>query len=839
MDDQQHTSSRPVQLEAAAAPDEPTVWEYLVQMVRTIPQRLFAKPTKTPSSPAIAEGTRIPVSAEKPASSASAATLALPAENVTFTNRAIEPAVSYQVLPAAPDGTNQGDSVQVQFSVRLPPGTRLNITLDSQRTADDASSTTVQPLVTVSQQNQPYQQAQGVIPERTAKPTLAMPASLTQVFSRFDLKEPLNLRAERKISPQVMGASFLLTVFGLWLLLRPLSIVLRAVNVLFLLNGILIFLFATRLGEDGEQSLWDWLTRDISLSLGVAYWQKVCLCISPCLTVVAVIAAGQNPVMVHPFVAVVAWLGAIVLAIVGGWQKGVSWHRPERLSVFLLLGLTLAALALRSFDVAHIPSVLTGDEASSGLSGVSFAKGEVNNIFTIGWFSFPAMFYFLQGLAIRIFGQSIDALRLFAALGGALTVGAVYVVGRNLFNHWAGVFAALFLTFFHYHNHFSRIGLNNIWDGLWFTVVLGLLWYGWEKQSRIAFLWCGFSLGLAQYFYITSRALFVLVPLYMVIMALLDRQRARARLPDMVLMGLSCLVTVLPLAFFFIRFPTEFYAPLQRATILGEWLKNAVSLTGQSPLVIILRQIGLSVSGLYSEPLRAWYEPQTPLLRPVSAVVFFIGLLFMLPKWRQGFASLLWMWLGAIILAGGLSENTPAAQRYVAVAPVVALIIGFGLAEAAQFLAKTWSQRARWFYGALLVFLLVVGVDELKFYYLEYTPRAYLGGDNGLIAQNLADYLKTKDANWQVVFYGWPRMGYYSFSTLPYLAPQIIGVDHNQPWGSAENPPITGNDLIFVFLPEHLQDLQAAQAQYPNGQLFEETNRGATLYWRYEVSAVP
>jgi hypothetical protein len=244
----------------------------------------------------------------------------------------------------------------------------------------------------------------------------------------------------------------------------------------------------------------------------------------------------------------------------------------------------------------------------------------------------------------------------------------------------------------------------------------------------------------------------------------------------------------------------------------------------------------LSLTGLFSEPLLGpWYEPTTPLLRPISAFLFFLGLFWLLLKWRVNRTYILILWIAVIVLMSGLTENTPSAQRYIAIAPVVALTIGFGLAELGGFLGKARPRYARWVFPVLLTVLIVFGVDELKFYYSDYSPKAELGGDNALVAQRLADYLQTKDSSWQVAFFGSPRMGYYSNSTLPYLAPNITGVNLNAPWGSPDNPPVTGDHMIFVFLPNHKDDLIAVQTSYPNGSLHEEKNKGNTLFWLYEV----
>jgi hypothetical protein len=57
------------------------------------------------------------------------------------------------------------------------------------------------------------------------------------------------------------------------------------------------------------------------------------------------------------------------------------------------------------------------------------------------------------------------------------------------------------------------------------------------------------------------------------------------------------------------------------------------------------------------------------------------------------------------------------------------------------------------------------------------------------------------------------------------------------PWGTPGNPTVSGDPLIFVFLPGHEADLSAVQASYPGGVLLEQRNaEGTVLYTVYEVS---
>jgi hypothetical protein len=265
---------------------------------------------------------------------------------------------------------------------------------------------------------------------------------------------------------------------------------------------------------------------------------------------------------------------------------------------------------------------------------------------------------------------------------------------------------------------------------------------------------------------------------------------------------------------------------------------NEVHLTGQSPWRILFHQIALSMEGFAHTPLRAWYQPGTPLLRLAPAILFFLAIGLLLRKPRDSRTLLLGLWVLVLGLMNGFSEGAPAAQRYVAASPAVAILVGYGLSEGGSLLESLWPQYKRVFGFLAIAIIMLVGVDEVRFYFQVYTPGSDLGRENTLVANRLADFLKDKSSQWKVAFFGSPRMGYYSIAALPYLAPQITGYDMNQPWGSGQNPRLPGDHLFFVFLPGLESDLRAVQAIYPSGQLLEErTSDGRLLYWLYQFAS--
>ena len=620
--------------------------------------------------------------------------------------------------------------------------------------------------------------------------------------------------------------------------------------------GLLLFLSGNRVVRPSRvpDSIFapvDWFGRSIAWSgrqlskrlewgaktLGISAGQVLLLCFSLALVMVAAMAAGPEGRMKIPILAVTCWIGAIATAVLGGWQP---WNRdqPFHWQPFAwALGFILLALPLRAINTTYVPVNLTGDEASAGLNAIEFLRGDWNNIFRTAWFAFPSLFFTIPAFFIAWLGQTTEALRLPSAIAGSLTVGGVYLLGRSMFNHRTGVYAALLLAATHMHIHFSRIGLNNIWDGLFFVLGILAVFQAWKTERRPFYLLAGFLLGFAQYFYTSSRLLLILIFIWLLGVGLYNRVKLKRSLPDIFIMGWTAVITVFPLAWFYITHPDDFFAPMKRAALLGPVLDYTVQTSGRSAADILVNELLKGVRAYTDVPLTAWYKPGVAILFPFAAGIFLLGLILLLIRWKGGQTWLLFAWLAFFSLIGGLSESSPAAQRYVGALPAVALVTAYGLNEIRLRIEKLWPRHA-WMANTL-VLVIVVGimVNDVWFYFKKYTPESAVYDVNTTVAQHLANYLDNKKGNWEVLFFGFPRMGYRSISSLPYLAPNIMGLDVAAPWGQGGNPLPNGENEIFVFLPEHNEDIQPVMTQYPGGKLVAEYFTGdEVLYWLYEVS---
>jgi len=245
-----------------------------------------------------------------------------------------------------------------------------------------------------------------------------------------------------------------------------------------------------------ELSQWLGLTSAGLLTIGA----------SVALATLAAIGANYGITPDSHKVAAVCWGLGIVLLVPGASRAEGAGFRPSSRLVLGLSALAALAFLLRGTATSFIPRVLSSDESLFGLASLAFLQGKVESMFVSGPHLFPTLFLYIQAIPILLLGHTAQAIRILSALVGTLTVGAVYLLGRSMFGPRTGLLAAVFLAFSHLHIQFSRLALNNIWDGLWYVLVLESLWHAWKTGRRTSYLLAGLVLGLAQYFFLYDLA---------------------------------------------------------------------------------------------------------------------------------------------------------------------------------------------------------------------------------------------------------------------------------------------------------------------------------------------
>jgi 4-amino-4-deoxy-L-arabinose transferase-like glycosyltransferase len=577
-----------------------------------------------------------------------------------------------------------------------------------------------------------------------------------------------------------------------------------------------------------------WLAGCFNVTTG----QVVLLLFAPLLALMATLAAGDKLQARHASVAIAAWLLSIAFVVVGSWEQGDNWRIPVSRRVIGATAVLFAiALFLRASITDNIPTTLSGDEGAAGLISLQFVEGTANNPFSFGWFSFPSLYFAVQGWGIDLWGRTTEGLRLTSALAGAAAVVAVYWLARTMFDRVTGALTAVYLAASHYHIHVSRIGLNNVWDSLFGTVATLGLWYGWHRGKRIGFILCGLALGLGQYFYVSIRVLPIIFLLWAGAALWRDRETFKRRLPGLILAAYVAFVVFQPLGLLFAQHPNEFNAPLNRVTILGDWLAARTGPGGQTAVQIVLNNIKTAALGFTQMPLRLLYEASVPLLLTGAATLFIMGLLWAITHFDLRYLLLI-LPMVAVIILSGLGQDPPAAQRYILSMPMVAVLVALPLGLVVKWLRGLWPDYGRWVMVAVTAVMLWVVAVDLDFYFVRAYGYFVLGGINTETATDVAHYLQDRDTPQQTVyFFGFPRMGYYSLGTVPYLVSEAVGIDVPAEPITTQPEWVLNGPTIFIFLPERLGELGLVQRTYPNGsyrEFFSDVN-GQMLFASYEV----
>jgi len=630
-----------------------------------------------------------------------------------------------------------------------------------------------------------------------------------------------------------------------------------------------------------------WLLAWLAATLRITAVQAALIILALSYAWLARQAAGDGLLAWHPVVAVLAWLAAIGLAVAGAVAKrprtaGVllrpdarqeaaeetsplAQPRPEgftiaaddqlpsahvnsqsptyrrwildRWDIAFSVVIFVVALALRAWQMAQYPNTYSGDEGSAGLFAIELLTGKASNLFGVGWFSFPALYFTVQSAAIALLGQTVEAVRLTSAIAGALTVVALYWLGRAMFNRTTAMLAALYLAASHYHIHMSRVALNNVWDGLFGTLAIAGLWHGWKTGRRSSFILCGLALGLGQYFYVSIRPLPVLFLLWAGVAFLWQRPLFRERFHGLALAALIALVVYLPLGLYFLEKPDEFQAPLNRVTIFGPWLEGELAKGERTTAEIILDQAVNGALGFTHEPLRLLYDPGSPLLLAGAGTLFLLGILWALLNFDLRYLLLI-LPLLAVIASNAVSQDSPASQRYILAVPLVALFLAVPLGEAVAWLKTQYPRYRGAVVAAAFALLALVAAVDLNYYFNRIYNEGYvLGGLNTQVATEIGYYLRDKEpANEDVFFFGFPRMGYFSLSTIPFLAPDKQAQDVIDPLTGPSAFPLRGPTL-FIFLPERLNELEYVRQQAPDGVYREFRAPNGDLHFAvYETS---
>ena len=347
-----------------------------------------------------------------------------------------------------------------------------------------------------------------------------------------------------------------------------------------------------------------------------------------------------------------------------------------RLYILLMVVVLLMAAALRIVALREAPPGPRFDETFDALMARRILNGERPLYFAENFGEEPLNQY-LQAGAFTAFGWNDIALRFPSVAFGLIEVVAVYALGKRAWNRRAGLFAAALCAGSFWAIFFSRLGMRLI--SLTALVSLGVLMLGRLHTSRArGKIWrvagaAGVLLGLAVHTYTAARALPVLIFGCLAYLAIWHRADLRRQAMSWALVILIASLIAAPLVYYLATHPQaeprvgQVSGPLDalRQGDVGPLLNYTLAAIG-------MFAIRGGTEWLYNLPGR-------PIFDPLTALVFFVGIIAALRKWRKARTAFALIWLGAG-LAPILLSWPPASESHAILAqPAVYLLVGLGL----------------------------------------------------------------------------------------------------------------------------------------------------------------
>jgi 4-amino-4-deoxy-L-arabinose transferase-like glycosyltransferase len=408
------------------------------------------------------------------------------------------------------------------------------------------------------------------------------------------------------------------------------------------------------------------------------------------------------------------WLACVVFIISIFYTRSSA---PSKFDLLIMLGLLASALLIRVPFLGSIPGLFHIDEA--GVAG--FARDNlfgdpffIMNPFITGPSSQPALHHYILYYSMKIFGFTVAGLRVSSAIAGAMGVVVTYLMVKSISGRRIAILSAIMMAAYHFSIHYSRVGLNNIWDTLWVPLVVYGFGKGWKERWTGGAVLSGFALGISQYFYLGSK-----IGIFLLILLVITRWKENGNTSQKIgflgIIGLVALCVAGPIILFAITNPTTY---LDRTNQVWGWKPEALlAIIGVVDYwKFFWHQVlySLGTYTIYPDP-SGFYGPTIPLVFGPAAILFIAGIVIAII--RKNWIPLTWLLLtsffGGFLI--GVANGSP---HYVVAIPAICWLIG---------LAIDWIWKSG--YAKIAVFLLVaLVVIDLYFYFVVYVgmpPRDF------------------------------------------------------------------------------------------------------------------
>lgn len=432
-----------------------------------------------------------------------------------------------------------------------------------------------------------------------------------------------------------------------------------------------------------------------------------------------------------------AWLIALALFVFAFWEGTPrdAWRnvraivaRQSRWVVLALLGIVCLGAFFYFYRLDAIPAEMTSDHAEKILDTRDILNGMRPIFFERNTGREPLQFY-LNALVVALGIAPLDmlALKVVGAFAGVLTIPAVFLLARELFDEEVGLIAALFFAVSIFPVAIARVGLRYPLAPLFVAWTCFFLVRALRHQSRNDFLLAGLMMGIGLNGYSPFRVVVIVAFVWSALWLIwsnLQTLEFRRFVVNVGLMYAGALLVFVPLLRYLTEHPGMFaYRMATRLTSLEEPVLG-------NPILTFLDNNWRALGMFNVRGDVVWVNtiPNRPAVDYIIGALFVIGVVYgvyRLARHRELLFAFIFSALFILLLPSTLAlafpvEN-PSVVRAGGFAPFVMILAAIPLALWRRQLTALGARKlGNAFVG---VVLLLVVVTNLELYFIRYDQQ--------------------------------------------------------------------------------------------------------------------
>ncbi|NDJ62859.1 MAG: glycosyltransferase family 39 protein [Chloroflexi bacterium] len=382
----------------------------------------------------------------------------------------------------------------------------------------------------------------------------------------------------------------------------------------------------------------------------------------------------------------------------------------DRVSYALAALLLLSAAVFRFWDLTALPPGLADAEIDNLRIVETARQGRIEVFYALNGEGHEGLYQMAVAAVTSVVGSGLIGYRLVSLWAGLITLALVYALGKRLFGPLAAVTAAAVLAVGMAPAVLARGIAPETLLPLFVTGVLlalarSLPVYGTRppppEPRTIPFASLGILLGLGFYIHPASYAVALLSIGFIVYMVLARQPLSQRTLSYTWFALVVALVMATPYVISTLQFPD--LAGIGRLIADFPDLAAAVTAAVNGLLGVLFLGDMNPVQNL----------PGRPLLDLVSGLLFTVGLITALYRWRQPRHALLLIGAALLLPVALLASNSPNFFAFAPLLPLIALFIGLGLITLLRGLPRTVRPYSAAAISGLLLFNVVWTARDL------------------------------------------------------------------------------------------------------------------------------